>query len=379
MKINICNGRSDFPRNTHSNEWRFCSISPRNICLVPSLIRNFASLRPWPTKLKGEMGRPVRHSVGVRDGGGSLLGVRFFGRCLLAAGWLAAASEAYAAGDVGSSDANVIARVGDTEVKLDEIRSTIESLDAKDQTALARDPSLLNQTVRTLLMRRVVLKEALAKHWDTEPAVATLIQRARDNTVVESFLQSVSKPPDSYPSEAELQAAYDARKSQLLVPKQFRIGQIFVALPKNADKASTEKAQTKLETIKKSLHQSGADFATVAKSNSDEPESAARGGELGWLSESQIQPEVRSQLGTLTKNSISEPIKLDDGWHILKVIDIKEPYTPTLEEIRSALAQQLRNEKTQANSQAYLGKLLQQTPVAINELALSKVLNKSEK
>jgi parvulin-like peptidyl-prolyl isomerase len=284
-----------------------------------------------------------------------------------------------AASEPSASDTNVIARVGDTEIKLDEIRAGIESLDAREQAALARDPSLLNQTVRTLLMRRVVLKEALAKHWDTEPAVATLIQRARDNAVIESYLQSVSKPPDSYPTESELQAAYDARKSQLLVPRQFRLAQIFVALPKNADKTSTEKAQAKLETIKKSLHQSGADFATVAKANSEEPESATRGGELGWLTESQIQPEVRSQLGSLSKNSISEPIRLDDGWHILKMIEIKEPYTPALEEIRSALAQQLRNEKSQANSQAYLGKLLQQTPVAINELALSKVLNKSEK
>jgi parvulin-like peptidyl-prolyl isomerase len=284
-----------------------------------------------------------------------------------------------AASEPAASDTNVIARVGDTEIKLDEIRAGIESLDAREQAALARDPSLLNQTVRTLLMRRVVLKEALAKHWDTEPAVATLSQRARDNAVIESYLQSVSKPPDSYPTESELQAAYDARKSQLLVPRQFRLAQIFVALSKNADKTSTEKAQAKLETIKKSLHQSGADFATVAKANSEEPESATRGGELGWLTESQIQPEVRSQLGSLTKNSISEPIRLDDGWHILKMIEIKEAYTPALEEIRSALAQQLRNEKTQANSQAYLGKLLQQTPVAINELALSKVLNKSEK
>src|ERR1700730_4326500 len=192
-------------------------------------------------------------------------------KSILIAYLLAAGNCIYAAGAADPSDANVIARVGDTEVKLDECRSTIESLDAKDQAALARDPSLLNQTVRTLLMRRVVLKEALAKHWDTEPAVATLIQRARDNAVVESYLQSVSKPPDSYPSEAELLAAYYARKSQLLVPRQFRIAQIFVALPKNADKTSTEKAQTKLETIKKSLHQSGADFATVAKANSEEP------------------------------------------------------------------------------------------------------------
>ena len=352
MKINISNSSSHFPRHTHSNE-RFYSLYPARTCLIRFLIRSFASLR---------------------------LCVRLFCQCLLIAGWSTIGSQVYAAGAPDPvADSNVIARVGDTEVKLDEIRAGIESLDARDQAALARDPSLLNQTVRTLLMRRVVLKEALAKHWDTEPAVATLIQRARDNTVVESYLQSVSKPPDSYPSEAELQTAYDARKSQLLVPKQFKIAQIFVALAKNADKAATDKAQAKLETVKKSLHQSGADFASVAKANSEEPESAARGGELGWLSESQIQPEVRSQLGSLTKNSISEPIRLDDGWHILKVIDIKEPYTPSLEEIKTALAQQLRNEKTQANSQAYLGKLLQQTPVAINELALSKVLNKSEK
>src|SRR5260221_211485 len=218
MKTNICNGRSDFPRNTRSNEWWFHSISPKNICLVPFLIRNFASLRPWPTKLKGEIGR-------------SLLCVRFFGRCLLTAGWLAAGCAAYAAGEVGSSDSNVIARVGDTEVKLDEIRSTIESLDAKDQAALARDPSLLTQTVRTLLMRRVVLKEALAKHWDTEPAVATLIQRARDNTEGQSYLQALSKPPDSYPSEAAPQAAYDARKAPLLGPLPLRIAESYLPPP----------------------------------------------------------------------------------------------------------------------------------------------------
>jgi hypothetical protein len=83
---------------------------------------------------------------------------------LLAASVIAAGSvgSVLAAGDPTGSDTNVIARVGDTEIKLDEIRASIESLDSREQAALARDPSLLNQTVRTLLMRRVVLKEALA-------------------------------------------------------------------------------------------------------------------------------------------------------------------------------------------------------------------------
>jgi parvulin-like peptidyl-prolyl isomerase len=273
-----------------------------------------------------------------------------------------------------TSDSGVIARIGDTEVKFDEMRASIESLDAREQAALARDPSLLNQVVRTFLVRRVVLKEALAKKWDQESAVAAQIQRARDNTIVETYLQSVSKPLDTYPTDAEVQSAYESRKTQLLVPKQFRLAQIFIALPKTADKSTTEKAQSKLEAVKKSLHQSGADFAAIAKANSEEPESASRGGEIGWLAENQVQPEVRPQVTSLSKNATSEPIRLEDGWHILKVLEIKEAYTPTLDEVRSQLVQQLRNEKTRSNSQAYLAKLLQQSPVAINELALSKLL-----
>jgi hypothetical protein len=355
MKTNIYDSHSGFSRNTYCGKWPAFSAPARKSPDVANIsTRNLASL-----------GHCVRLLV----------------CCILVSGWVAVSKGANAASTPApaNGDSSVIARVGDTEVKLDEIRSAIESLDARDQAALARDPSLLSQTVRTLLMRRVVLKEALAKHWDQEPAVATLIQRARDNAVVESYLQSVSKPPDSYPSETELQAAYDARKAQLLVPKQFRLAQIFLALPKNADKATSDKVQAKLETIKKSLHQAGADFGAIAKTNSEESESAARGGEIGWLTDNQIQPEVRSQLGSLSKNALSEPIRLEDGWHIIKVLDVKEAYTPTLDEIRGALAQELRKEKTQSNSQAYLGKLLQQTPVAINELALSKVLNKGEK
>jgi hypothetical protein len=355
MKTNVHERHSDFSRNANYRELPAFSVPTRKSPgVAPVSTRDFEPLR---------------------------LCVRIFVFCLFAASLVAIGrgANAAAAAEPVNTDSTVIARVGDTEVKLDEIRSAIASLDARDQAALARDPSLLSQTVRTLLMRRVVLKEALAKHWDQEPAVATLIQRARDNAVVESYLQSVSKPPDSYPSETELQAAYEARKAQLLVPRQFRLAQIFIALPKNADKATADKALAKLEAIKKSLHQAGADFSTIAKANSEESESAARGGEIGWLTENQIQPEVRPQLGSLGKNAVSEPVRLEDGWHILKVLDIKEAYTPTLEEIRGALAQQLRNEKAQSNSQAYLGKLLQQTPVAINELALSKVLGKGEK
>jgi len=66
-------------------------------------------------------------------------------------------------------------------------------------------------------------------------------------------------------------------------------------------------------------------------------------------------------------------------WHIIKVLDIKERYTPSLDEIRLQLTERLRAERARQLSQEYVAKLLQQTPVSINELGLSKLLNKTAK
>lgn len=271
-------------------------------------------------------------------------------------------------------ESNVIGRIGEVEVKLDDVRASLLHLGPDEEAAVSKDPALLNQVVRSLLVQKLLLSELAGQQWDQKPEVIAKLQRARESALTESYLQSIATPPDSYPSEQELQAAYDANKASFGIPKQFRVAQIFVALAAGSDKEATDKAQKKLDAIRKSLKQTPASFADLAKKDSDEKDSASRGGEIGWLSEAQIQPEIRAQLPKLELGTISEPVKLNDGWHILKVLDTKEASTATLEQIRPQLAKQLRTEKTQANSQAYLAKLLQDHPLAINELALSKVL-----
>ena len=278
-----------------------------------------------------------------------------------------------------AEEASPIARIGDTDINGDEIRSALESVDPRDQAAMAKDPVLLNQNVRKLLVRRLVLQEAAAKKWDQQPEVAAQLEKVRQAAIVESYLLAASRPPEGFPSDTELQAVYDSNKAALLVPRQFRLAQIFIAAPKTADDAVLEKAHKKLDAVRKALKQRDADFAAIAKAQSDEPESGARGGDIGWMTENQIQAEIRSQVLALAKKGVSEPVRLNDGWHFMKCLDMKEPYTPPLEEIRAQLIEQVRSEKAQALRQAYLAKLLQDKPISINELALSKLLKKAEK
>jgi parvulin-like peptidyl-prolyl isomerase len=271
------------------------------------------------------------------------------------------------------SDSTVIAQVGDTQVTAGEIRTALQSLDANTQAAAVRDPASLSKVVRLLLAQRLVLKEALAKKWDQDPSVTAALERLRDNAISQTYLQSVSQPPAGYPSDAEVEAAYDANKSKMMVPRQFHISQIFVADPKGSDPTADAKAQVKLDAVRKALAKKDADFAAIASAESDDA-STTTGGDLGWLLETRIQPEIRSQMGSLSKGGVTPSIRLDDGWHFLKVLDIKDAHVPTFDEVKSDLAQRMRVQRAQENSQKYVAKLMQDNPVQVNELALSKVI-----
>jgi peptidylprolyl isomerase len=270
-----------------------------------------------------------------------------------------------------------VARVGGAEIKEDELRAFIAALGEREQTALARDPALLSQVVRQLLANQLVLKEALAKRWDQRPEVAEQLKRARENAIVDSYLRSVSQPPADFPGEAVVQNVYDANRSAFLVPRQFLIAQIFVALPSDADKAAAERASRKFADIQLKLKQPDADFAAIARADSDAKETSDSGGEIGWLAESQLRPEIKTVVLGLAKNAVSEPVKLDDGWHIVKLIDTKASYTRPIAEVRDQLVGKLRDEQSAAMRRAYVAELLKQTPPAINELALAKMLNEN--
>ncbi|MFZ0436071.1 MAG: peptidylprolyl isomerase [Chthoniobacterales bacterium] len=276
---------------------------------------------------------------------------------------------------LSAADSTVIAKVGENEVRAEDIKPFIEKLSLRDQLILSKDAAMLNDFVREIIIQQLVYKEALSKKWEQQPQVAAQLEKIRQQAITQGYLQALSTPPEDYPSQTDLQAAYDALKKNnaLQVPKQYRLAQIYVACPKGSDKDTEAKAQAKLDAVVKGI-KSG-DFAAVAKSQSDDAASAQRGGDLGFLAESQIQPEIKTAAATLAKGGVSDPVRLNDGWHLIKVLEVKEPYTATLDEVKGSLSNELRSQRAQVLGKAYLAKLLQQYPVTLNEIAVSKLVN----
>jgi peptidylprolyl isomerase len=274
-----------------------------------------------------------------------------------------------------NADATIIAKVGDSEVKADDIKPLIEKLPVRDQLLLSKDPAALNNLVRELIVQQLVFKEALSKKWEQQPQIVAQLDRIRQQAITQSYLQSLSTPPSDFPSQADLEKAYDTLKKNnaLQVPKQYRLAQIYIACPKGSDKVTEDKAQSRVDAAVKAWK--GGDFSSAAKSLSDDTASAQRGGEIGSLGETQIQPEIRSAVSSLSKNGTSEPIRMNDGWHIIRVLEIKEPYTATLDEVKIPLTNELRNQRAQVIAKAYLAKLLQQNPVTLNEIEVTKLID----
>jgi parvulin-like peptidyl-prolyl isomerase len=266
----------------------------------------------------------------------------------------------------------VVAKVGDAEVYVEDIQAWLAGLDPAQREAAKKQPSLLTEAVRTLLIQRLVLEEADSKKWAERPEIAAAIERQRATIVAESYLRSVAEPPAGFPSEEQLKQAYDAAGEALNVQRRHKLAQIFIAMPATAKDQAAKEAE--VAEVKKKLAAPTADFAAIARAHSEEANSAGKGGEIGWLDENLIEEDIRGEVAKLSKGGVTSAILLKDGWHFVKVMDREEPRKLTFDEVKPRLAERLREQQAQSASQAYVAKLLQDHPVVINEIELPKVL-----
>src|SRR5258708_28140954 len=91
-------------------------------------------------------------------------------------------------------------------------------------------------------------------------------------------------------------------------------------------------ARKKLDDVLKAK-QPGADFAALAHSVSDDAATAERDGEIGWVAEPDLRPEIRSQVIGLAKVAITDPVRLDNALHIPKILDTRTSHTKSLPQV----------------------------------------------
>ncbi len=223
---------------------------------------------------------------------------------------------------IGSSFAQdsdpVVARVNGVDIHQSDIAFAEEEIGGNmpNMAPEQKRDYLINYLVDVIVLSQAAEQQKLGDR----PEVKRRLTLDRNRLLMESLLQDTGRAALSDAAEHQV---YDEAIKQAKGEEEVHARHILVP---TEDEAKTILAQLK----------GGADFATVAKEKSKDP-GAADGGDLGYFTKGQMVPEFAEVAFKLDKGQLSDPVKTQFGWHIIKVEDKRIKPTPTFDQVKGQI------------------------------------------
>nr|WP_250646367.1 peptidylprolyl isomerase [Lysobacter solisilvae] len=179
------------------------------------------------------------------------------------------------------------------------------------------------------------VSEAQIKQWYTaHPADF----RAQETVTLEYVELNAADLAVPAPDEKALQARYEEQKKNFTEQEQRLASHILIKVDEKADAAAQKAAEAKARDLAAKAKAPGADFAALARANSDDPGSKANGGDLGWNAKGVMVPEFDAAMFALQPGQVSEPVKTSFGWHVIQLREVKGAQQQPYEQVREQLA-----------------------------------------
>ena len=191
-------------------------------------------------------------------------------------------------------------------------------------------PEIEAQIKEEVVAREIFLQEAAKRNLEKDPDFKVQMELARQTILIrELFADYQKKNPVT---DAEIKAEYD-KFVTANSGKEYKASHILVE--------TEDEAKAIIASIKK-----GAKFEDLAKKNSKDPGSGAKGGDLDWANPSSYVSEFTEALIKLDKGKMTQsPVKSQFGWHVIRLDDVRQAELPKMEDVKPQIAQQLQQQK----------------------------------
>jgi peptidyl-prolyl cis-trans isomerase D len=150
-------------------------------------------------------------------------------------------------------------------------------------------------------------------------------------------------------TDTDLRRRYQESIDSYRTPERVHVRHILIkttGVPKDQQAKLHQKAEDLLKQVK-----AGGDFAALAKKNSDDPGSAAKGGDLGWIVKGQTVPDFEKAAFSLKPNELSGVITTEYGFHIIQVLEHQNARVESFDEAKPQLVAEARKEVGDENMQ----------------------------
>jgi len=252
----------------------------------------------------------------------------------------------------GKPGVSVVATMLDQEVTWSELRLAAANASEAGRKALSEDSEVFAAYVNKIALRKHIIKLAQETKLDDTAVVEFAVRQAYDKAMIDQWLNLATQPEPGFPSQAEVDTAYQDNQTQFVAPARVNLSQLFL-LHSDDKQADAARLAQVLEEIK--ANPDG--FAELSKVHSDHAESAVNGGSLGWLQIDQLQPEIFKAISNLTVGSISTPVVTDTGSHFILVNGITPASVKPLEEVQDLLVQAIRKQWQEKKQQEIISQL----------------------
>jgi peptidyl-prolyl cis-trans isomerase C len=220
------------------------------------------------------------------------------------------------AGPARSQSDRLVAKVDGVEIRESDIAMAEDDLgqNAQQMTPDAKRDYLVSYLTDVILAAKAAEGKKLADDKDFKSRIAFI----RRKLLMETLLMAEGK---AAVTDAAMKKVYEDAVKQMGGEQEVRARHILVATEPEAKAIVTEISK-------------GTDFAELARQKSKDPGAAAEGGDLGWFGKDQMVPEFADAAFKMDKGQVSEPVKTQFGWHIIKVEDKRTKPVPEFAKVK---------------------------------------------
>jgi len=182
------------------------------------------------------------------------------------------------------------------------------------------------------------------------------VQKLLDQEVIKQVAEITKEEANKY---------YKENEAQFTEPSKVRARHILVKLKKDASEAEMEPVLKKVALIHERILK-GDDFALLAKTYSEDP-AAVKGGDLGFFARGEMVKSFEDAVFALKVGEISDPVRTDFGFHIIKLEEVKDPTVIPFEKIEEKIKFYLKQMNSNKLFEEYISKLKQKSKIKIRE------------
>lgn len=238
-----------------------------------------------------------------------------------------------------TSEQQVLLNAGDVSVTLRDLRQQLLLMPESEQSRVLSSPNSLKDFLRRIYQNKHMTLAAERLKLDEDPVIKARLVAERQRLLAEALREHTRKQIQSPDFAALAREHYAARREEFQLPEQYKAAHIMKKVPCDCER---DKQRQATEQLRIRL-QNGEDFAALARTESDDAGSAAKGGDLQrWLKREELVPPFVEALAKLEPGQLSEVVETQFGFHLIKKLDYQAARLQSFDEVKANLESTLR-------------------------------------